>query len=86
MFGQKLMLRHRCASTAFMWIFLLDDFTHKQVEFLTQPTSLKKNTILYTWNPNDPCFEWKFGLLLEASNPQKRGPNRFPGITIKLGW
>ena len=24
----------------------------------------------YTWNPNDPCFEWSFGLLLEGSNPK----------------
>ena len=21
---------------------------------------------VYTWNPNDPCFEWSFGLLLEG--------------------
>ena len=28
------------------------------------------NQCIYTWNPNDPSFEWSFGLLLEGSNPK----------------
>ena len=28
---------------------------------------------VYTWNPNDPYFGWKFGLLLERFKAQNRG-------------
>ena len=27
---------------------------------------------IYTWNPNDPCFDWKFGLLFEGSTRTNR--------------
>lgn len=30
-------------------------------------------TILCTWNPNNPCFEWTLGLCLKGSTPQKEG-------------
>ena len=26
---------------------------------------------IYTWNPNDPCFDWKFGLVLGGWVPSK---------------
>ena len=38
---------------------------------------------IYTWNPNDPCFEWSSGLLLEGLNP-KIEDNQVPGISIYI--
>ena len=40
--------------------------------------------ILHTWDPNDPCFNWKrpcFG----GFNPQNRGHSQVPGSFIRRG-
>ena len=29
------------------------------------------NIYIYTWNPNDPCFDWNLGLLLEGFSASK---------------
>ena len=41
---------------------------------------------LYTWNPNDLCFDWSLGLLLQGSKP-KIEDNQVPGIdTFVFAW
>ena len=38
-----------------------------------------------TWNPNDPCFSWSLGLLLEGStwfNPRNKGHSQVPGMQM----
>ena len=42
---------------------------------------LYKSSAIYTWNPNDTCFEWSLGLLLESSNPTIED-KQVPGIYI----
>ena len=37
---------------------------------------------LYTWNPNDACFDWSFDLVLEGSRP-KIEDKQVPGKYIK---
>ena len=34
--------------------------------------SLKYLGFIYTWNPNDPCFDWSLGVLLECSTPKTK--------------
>ena len=38
---------------------------------------------IYAWNPNDPCFEWSSGLLLEGY-PKNRGHSQVPGAFVYI--
>ena len=41
-----------------------------------------RDVIVITWNPNDPCFDWTLGLLLEGfCSPKKSGQLQVPGDT-----
>jgi len=35
------------------------------------------------WNPNDPCFDWSLGLLLEGSKP-KTEDKQVPGTSTSI--
>ena len=47
-------------------------------------SSLQTVAAMYTWNPNDPCFEWRLGLLLESSNPKIEDISRFQELCKKV--
>ena len=35
------------------------------------------------WNPNDPCFDWSLGLLLEGSKPKAKD-KQVPGTSTSI--
>lgn len=39
-----------------------------------------RDVVVITWNPNDPCFDWTLGLLLEGfCSPKLSGQFQVPG-------
>ena len=46
--------------------------------------SINTSYAFTAWNPNDPGFDWSFGLVLEVFFGQKQCTNRFPGVNLNI--
>ena len=76
-----------------LWQIFCPEFSEKQMvptgfPGLSYEPNVQNLKMVYidTWNPNDPCFEWSLGLLLEGSNPKIEDISRFQVVTVPHRW